>query len=91
MEKQETIEQLVDSGVVAVMRGADADAVVDIARALQAGGVTAIELTADTQGVMGLVEEVVAELEDDDAVERGDFETITENAEAMVDAVESAR
>jgi 2-dehydro-3-deoxyphosphogluconate aldolase/(4S)-4-hydroxy-2-oxoglutarate aldolase len=68
MEKQETIEQLVDSGVVAVMRGADADAVVDIARALQAGGVTAIELTADTQGVMSLIEEVVAELEDDDVV-----------------------
>ncbi|WP_135822035.1 bifunctional 4-hydroxy-2-oxoglutarate aldolase/2-dehydro-3-deoxy-phosphogluconate aldolase [Halostella litorea] len=68
MEKQETLRQMQDSGVVAVMRGADADAVVDIAHALREGGVTALELTADTPGVMGLIEDVVDALDDTEVV-----------------------
>ena len=68
MNKQETIQQIRDSGVVAVMRGADADAVVDIAEALAQGGVTALELTADTPGVMDLIEEVVDALADTDVI-----------------------
>lgn len=68
MSKEETIRQMRDSGVVAVMRGADADAVVDIAHALAEGGVTAIELTADTPGVMDLIEDVVDALSDTDVI-----------------------
>ncbi|WP_121822435.1 bifunctional 4-hydroxy-2-oxoglutarate aldolase/2-dehydro-3-deoxy-phosphogluconate aldolase [Halostella salina] len=68
MERQETLQQMQDSGVVAVMRGADADAVVDIAHALREGGVTALELTADTPGVMGLIEDVVDALDDTEVV-----------------------
>jgi 2-dehydro-3-deoxyphosphogluconate aldolase/(4S)-4-hydroxy-2-oxoglutarate aldolase len=68
MNKQETIRQMRDSGVVAVMRGADADAVIDIAEALAEGGVTALELTADTPGVMNLVDEVSDALDDTDVI-----------------------
>jgi 2-dehydro-3-deoxyphosphogluconate aldolase/(4S)-4-hydroxy-2-oxoglutarate aldolase len=68
MNKQEIIQQMRDSGVVAVMRGADADAVVDIAEALAEGGVTALELTADTPGVMNLVDEVSDALDDTDVI-----------------------
>jgi len=68
MAKQETLQQMRDSGVVAVMRGADADAVVDIANALREGGVTALELTADTPGVVALIEDVVDALDDTDVV-----------------------
>lgn len=68
MNKQEIIQQMRDSGVVAVMRGADADAVVDIAEALAEGGVTALELTADTPGVMNLIEDVSDALDDTDVI-----------------------
>jgi 2-dehydro-3-deoxyphosphogluconate aldolase/(4S)-4-hydroxy-2-oxoglutarate aldolase len=68
MNKQETIQQMRDSGVVAVMRGADADAVVDIAEALAEGGVTALELTADTPGVMNLIEDVSDALDDTNVI-----------------------
>lgn len=62
------LERLLDSGVVAVIRGADADTVVDIARAVHAGGVTAVEVTADTPGVMDLIAEVTAALAEEDVI-----------------------
>ena len=58
--RHEVVERVVQSGVVAVLRGVDADAVTDIAEALREGGVTAIELTADTSGFLELIEEVSA-------------------------------
>lgn len=51
----ETLDRLVDSGVVAVLRGADPDTLLDVVAALEAGGVTAVELTADTRGVTELI------------------------------------
>lgn len=68
MEKQQTLSQLVDSGVVAVMRGTSPDDTVDIAEALAAGGVTALEITADTPGAIDLIEEVADELADTDTI-----------------------
>lgn len=43
----DTFDQIEACGVVAVMRGADPDTVVDAAQALHDGGVTALELTMD--------------------------------------------
>ncbi|WP_323190694.1 bifunctional 4-hydroxy-2-oxoglutarate aldolase/2-dehydro-3-deoxy-phosphogluconate aldolase [Halostella sp. PRR32] len=68
MSKQETLQRMRESGVVAVLRGADADVTVDIAEALAEGGVTALELTADTPGVMSLIEEVGDALDDTDVI-----------------------
>ncbi|MDR5672281.1 2-keto-3-deoxy-6-phosphogluconate aldolase [Halalkaliarchaeum sp. AArc-CO] len=55
-----TFEALRESGVVAVMRGGDPDTVIDTVDALVAGGVTAIEITADTDGASDLIAEVNA-------------------------------
>jgi 2-dehydro-3-deoxyphosphogluconate aldolase/(4S)-4-hydroxy-2-oxoglutarate aldolase len=64
LDLHETTDRIVDSGVVAVLRGADADTVIDVADALREGGVTAIELTADTPGVMEMLEDVTGSFEE---------------------------
>ncbi len=64
----EKVEKLVDSGVVAVMRGVDPDTVVDTADALREGGVTAVEITADTPGAMEMIREVSDELGGGDTI-----------------------
>jgi 2-dehydro-3-deoxyphosphogluconate aldolase/(4S)-4-hydroxy-2-oxoglutarate aldolase len=68
LDKHADMQRLVDSGVVAVMRGADADTVIEVADALYEGGVTAIELTADTPGVMEMISEVSASFDDSETI-----------------------
>lgn len=65
------LDAIEESGVVAVIRGADADTVIDTAEALAAGGVTAIEVTADTPGVADLVSDVAGAFGDEVAVGAG--------------------
>ncbi len=60
----ETLQRIEDAGVVAVLRGVPADQLIDIADALREGGVTAIEVTADTPGVVDLIDEVSASFAD---------------------------
>lgn len=60
-----------DSGVVAVLRGADPETVVDTAEALVAGGVTALEVTADTAGATDMIATLSEELGDDALVGAG--------------------
>lgn len=57
---KDTIEALRESGVVAVVRGGDPEILIETVDALVAGGVTAIELTADTSRVADLIAEVNA-------------------------------
>jgi 2-dehydro-3-deoxyphosphogluconate aldolase/(4S)-4-hydroxy-2-oxoglutarate aldolase len=64
-------ERIVDSGVVAVVRGADADLAVDVAGALVEGGVTAVEVTADTPGAVEMIEDVAGALGDEAIVGAG--------------------
>ncbi|WP_129114705.1 bifunctional 4-hydroxy-2-oxoglutarate aldolase/2-dehydro-3-deoxy-phosphogluconate aldolase [Halegenticoccus tardaugens] len=59
------LDRITESGVVAIVRGIDADDAVDAVSALAAGGVRAIEITADTDGVLGMLRAV------DDAVGDG--------------------
>ena len=66
--KHDVFEQLRDSGVVAVLRGVEADTLIEITDALVAGGVTGIELTADTPGIAGMVEELSAAFDDEIAI-----------------------
>ena len=54
--KSETYGRLVDSGVVAVLRGADPDTLIEITDALLEGGVTGIELTADNPDITEMLE-----------------------------------
>ncbi|MFC5277432.1 bifunctional 4-hydroxy-2-oxoglutarate aldolase/2-dehydro-3-deoxy-phosphogluconate aldolase [Halorubrum rubrum] len=64
----ETLSRIVDSGVVAVLRGVPADQLIGIAEALREGGVTAVEITADTPGVADLIEDVSGSFDDDEVV-----------------------
>ena len=60
----ETLSQIADGGVVAVLRGVDADQLVAIAEALQAGGVDVVEITADTPAVTDLIETLTGTFDD---------------------------
>ncbi|RAW45386.1 2-dehydro-3-deoxyphosphogluconate aldolase [Halorubrum sp. 48-1-W] len=64
----ETFSRIVESGVVAVLRGVPADQLIGIAEALEAGGVTAVEVTADTPNVGDLVGELAGSFADDEVV-----------------------
>jgi 2-dehydro-3-deoxyphosphogluconate aldolase/(4S)-4-hydroxy-2-oxoglutarate aldolase len=68
LDAHETVQRIVDSGVVAVLRGAEAGTVVQTAEALAEGGVTAIELTCDTPGVMEMLDDVTEALGDQTVV-----------------------
>lgn len=68
LDTHEDMQRLTESGVVAVMRGADADTVIEVAQALQEGGVTAYEITADNPDAMELIREVSASFDDDEAI-----------------------
>ncbi|MFC6786239.1 bifunctional 4-hydroxy-2-oxoglutarate aldolase/2-dehydro-3-deoxy-phosphogluconate aldolase [Halobaculum halobium] len=60
-----------ESGVVAVLRGAQPETVVDTAEALVAGGVTALEVTADTAGATDMIATLSEALGDDALVGAG--------------------
>ncbi|WP_311173669.1 bifunctional 4-hydroxy-2-oxoglutarate aldolase/2-dehydro-3-deoxy-phosphogluconate aldolase [Halobellus ordinarius] len=68
LDASEDLQRFVDSGVVAVMRGADADTVIDVADALAAGGITAFEVTADNPDAMELIAEVSASFSESEAI-----------------------
>ncbi|GAB3703163.1 bifunctional 4-hydroxy-2-oxoglutarate aldolase/2-dehydro-3-deoxy-phosphogluconate aldolase [Halorubrum pallidum] len=67
----ETLSRIVDSGVVAVLRGVPADQLIGIAEALHDGGVSAIEVTADTPNVADLIGEVTGSFDDEVVVGTG--------------------
>ncbi|NOS71704.1 MAG: bifunctional 4-hydroxy-2-oxoglutarate aldolase/2-dehydro-3-deoxy-phosphogluconate aldolase [Verrucomicrobia bacterium] len=60
--KQQIIEQLLDPGVIAVVRAKRADQVVPLAEALVAGGVIAVEITMTTPNAIAAIREVSAKL-----------------------------
>jgi len=67
----ETLSRLVDSGVVAVLRGVEADQLIEITEALRDGGVTAVEITADTPNVAEKLSEVAGSFDDEVVVGTG--------------------
>ncbi|MFC7186873.1 bifunctional 4-hydroxy-2-oxoglutarate aldolase/2-dehydro-3-deoxy-phosphogluconate aldolase [Halorubrum yunnanense] len=67
----ETLSRLADTGVVAVLRGVEADQLIGITEALREGGVTAVEITADTPDVAGKLEEVTGSFGDEVVVGTG--------------------
>jgi len=76
----------VDSGVVAVMRGADADTVVEVAAALEAGGVTAFEITADNPDAMEMIAAVSAAFDGSEAIVGAGTVLDSETARAAITA-----
>ena len=67
----ETLSRLADTGVVAVLRGVEADQLIGITEALREGGVTAVEITADTPDVAGKLREVTGSFGDEVVVGTG--------------------
>jgi 2-dehydro-3-deoxyphosphogluconate aldolase/(4S)-4-hydroxy-2-oxoglutarate aldolase len=60
MSKKELLQKLKDSGIVAVIRKPAYDKVIQIADALVAGGVEALEITVDTEGVYDIIAQLKA-------------------------------
>ncbi|MFM1651733.1 bifunctional 4-hydroxy-2-oxoglutarate aldolase/2-dehydro-3-deoxy-phosphogluconate aldolase [Brevibacillus sp. B_LB10_24] len=58
------LEKILDSGVVAVIRGAKPEKIMAVAKALYEGGVTTLEITVETPKVLSLIEQVSAEYGD---------------------------
>lgn len=59
------IEQMKESGVVAIIRGANEDVIIPIAEALKTGGIKNIELTLGTPKVLNMIEMLATEYKDD--------------------------
>ena len=64
MTHQDTIHRLLHPGVIAIIRADSSDQLLDAARALADGGVTAVEVTMTTPNALDVVRAVVAELGD---------------------------
>lgn len=71
LDKHDTMQRLRDSGTVAVLRGADADALVETVDALRDGGVTAVEITADNPEALTMIESVAGSFDDEVVVGAG--------------------
>lgn len=62
--KARIIERMLNPGVVAVIRADSSEQLMDVARALHAGGVTAMEVTMTTPNALAVIEAVVREMGD---------------------------
>lgn len=64
MSRVETLERIRESGCVAVVRAPSSEQLVEVARALEKGGLIAIEITMTTPNALKVIEQVSAELGD---------------------------
>jgi 2-dehydro-3-deoxyphosphogluconate aldolase/(4S)-4-hydroxy-2-oxoglutarate aldolase len=62
--KQDVTKSLKEIGVVAVIRADDPSDLIDVGRALYAGGVKHIEITMTVPGALGVIEKAVSALQD---------------------------
>lgn len=60
MSHHPALERARETGVVAIVRGADRDSAVDVVEALTDGGIRAVEVTADTPGIESVLRDVTA-------------------------------
>lgn len=70
MSEASVHQRIVDSGVIAIVRGVEKEVVTDVVRAIAAGGVEAIEITVDTPGALEMIRQV-SDVVDDVAVGAG--------------------
>ncbi|MFP4005763.1 MAG: bifunctional 4-hydroxy-2-oxoglutarate aldolase/2-dehydro-3-deoxy-phosphogluconate aldolase [Candidatus Hadarchaeia archaeon] len=62
--RQEALEQMVDAGVVAVIRTESSEELIEVAKAIREGGVRCIEVAMTTPNALKVIEDVVDEIED---------------------------
>lgn len=65
------LDQIKENGIVAVIRGAKAENIISVARALHDGGIRTLEITVETPKVLSLIEQVSYELGEDSIVGAG--------------------
>ncbi|ELZ98052.1 2-dehydro-3-deoxyphosphogluconate aldolase (KDPG aldolase) [Haloferax mucosum ATCC BAA-1512] len=51
-------QRIVETGIVAIIRGADPETAIETVDALQRGGVSVVEITANTEGVLDMIRDV---------------------------------
>jgi len=62
-EKHESFQLMLDSGVVAVIRTTSSDQLLQVAKAIQEGGVCCIEVAMNTPNALKVIEDVAARLD----------------------------
>ena len=68
MKRMQTIQQLIDGGVVAVVRAADKDAAMKVTKAITDGDIKAIEITMTVPGAIDVIKELVNVYENSDVI-----------------------
>ncbi|QSW99575.1 bifunctional 4-hydroxy-2-oxoglutarate aldolase/2-dehydro-3-deoxy-phosphogluconate aldolase [Haloterrigena alkaliphila] len=79
-------DRIVESGVIAVLRGIDEDRIVPVARAIHEAGVDALEITADGTRASEQIAAVDRELADTDAIVGAGTVLDAPTAQSMIDA-----
>lgn len=64
MSESTVRQRIVGPGVIAIVRGIDAEVASDVVHAIANGGVEAIEITADTPGAVDMIRKVSDEVDD---------------------------
>jgi 2-dehydro-3-deoxyphosphogluconate aldolase/(4S)-4-hydroxy-2-oxoglutarate aldolase len=64
MKREQQLQRILESGIVAVVRAPDASALVEVCRALAEGGVTVVEITMTVPDALDVVRAVRRELGD---------------------------
>ncbi|WP_254533555.1 bifunctional 4-hydroxy-2-oxoglutarate aldolase/2-dehydro-3-deoxy-phosphogluconate aldolase [Natrinema gelatinilyticum] len=64
MSEAEVHQRVVDSGIIAIVRGVESDLATEVVQAIAAGGVDAIEITVDTPGAAEMIRHVSDEVDD---------------------------
>jgi 2-dehydro-3-deoxyphosphogluconate aldolase/(4S)-4-hydroxy-2-oxoglutarate aldolase len=64
MSKEKQLQQVLDCGIVAVVRASDSLQLVEVVRALADGGVTVVEITMTTPGALEVIREAKKSLGD---------------------------
>ncbi len=77
--RKRTLEKLLATGVVAVIRMKDPQRLLDVIKAISAGGVTSVEVTMTVPGAIQSIEKLVKELPDEVLIGAG---TVTDVATA---------
>ncbi|RQH02571.1 bifunctional 4-hydroxy-2-oxoglutarate aldolase/2-dehydro-3-deoxy-phosphogluconate aldolase [Natrarchaeobius oligotrophus] len=86
VESNQVRERIVDSGVIAILRGIDEDRIGSVARAIHEAGVGAIEVTADGTRVREKIAAVDRELADTDVVVGAGTVLDPSSARTVIDA-----
>lgn len=68
MEKIKTIQAIIESGIVAVIRAESKDEAIKIIEAVKEGGIKALEITMTIPGAIDVIKEIIENYKDEDLI-----------------------